>query len=92
MTILTDNSRFLLLNVDIEGRSGSFEPNTMHVIFRSAADHVHEVQVLQFAFASSLEWFQGVFSARSRKRSGGGAHVSIKNQVSAKIENSIAMC
>jgi hypothetical protein len=64
---------------------GSCEPGSMHVIFRFAADHVHKCKVLQFAYASSLGCFQGAFSARSRKRSGGGA-LCLKTRVSEKLK------
>jgi hypothetical protein len=91
MTILTDIGWDLLLNVDRGKNTGSCEPISRHVIFRFAADHVHQCMVLQFAYASSLGCFQGAFSARSRKRSGGGALVS-QNQGERKIEISTAMC
>ena len=91
MTILTDIGWDLLLNVDMGNESALASLVLGTSSSACAADHVHKCKVLQFAYASSLGCFQGAFSARSRKRSGGGALVS-QNQFERKIEISTAMC
>lgn len=44
MTILTDNNRFFVVKCRYKDQVGSCGPWARHVIFRSVADHVHEVQ------------------------------------------------
>lgn len=88
MTILTDNYKFLLLNVDI----GNIWLFSRHVVFRSVSDNVHEVQVFTIYSCIISEVISGSLSARSRKRSRGGALVSPNQETADKIGNSIAMC
>jgi len=92
MTILTDIGWDLLLNVDMGNESALASLVLGTSSSACAADHVHKCKVLQFAYASSLGCFQGAFSARSRKRSGGVGPLCLKTRFERKIEISTAMC
>jgi hypothetical protein len=87
MTILTDIRLDLLLNVDIGKNIGSCEPDSRHVIFRLRfRSRACKCKGLLFAYASSLECFQGGFFSEITQTLRGVGTLCLKTSVSEKLK------